>query len=97
MNPLKQRDIPDESRPLAYMNFINTLGATRMGQKVMIGLGEQYRLGKDNFLLAAYGLCCGVTRVNNELRRVNQCLPINFAVVGHDEDGIIGGNSWRID
>ena len=26
-----------------------------------------------------YNLCHGITHINNELRRVDQCLPINFA------------------
>ena len=54
-------------------------------------------LGKENLPLTAYNLCCGVTRINNELRRVDQRLPINFAVVSYDEDGIIRGNGRRVD
>ena len=60
-------------------------------------LPPQRPLRKVNFPLTAGNLCCGVARINNELRRVDQCLPIDFAVVSYDEDGIIGGNRWRID
>lgn len=52
--PLKKRDIPTEDRPVAYMNFVNTLGYYRAGHTAMIGMGEQYLQGKDYFGATKY-------------------------------------------
>lgn len=49
MRPLKKRDIPTPDRPVAYMNFINSLGELPMAQRAMIGLGECFKAGKDYF------------------------------------------------
>lgn len=46
---VKTRDIPDESRPLAYRNYINTLGNYKAGHTAMVGLGEHFRNGIDYF------------------------------------------------
>lgn len=47
--PNKKRTIPSKETPLAYMNFINTLGDIKPGQQAMVGLGEHFLKGMDYF------------------------------------------------
>lgn len=46
---LKKRDIPDIARPLAYRNYINSLGDNERGHRAMKELGKYYLEGSDYF------------------------------------------------
>lgn len=65
MMNLKKRDIPDNSRPLALQNFLNSLGDLRAGQQAMNALGCEYLKGNDYF---------GVTKHIHFQRRVLKAL-----------------------